>query len=161
MNDEASQIEEIGITNCTSLTRTFYLKGLAPSLGYNRGIAGLRWEDDYGVRTLLSKNFTVVERTAEPITDELTFEVSPFAVVNPSCVNTNSDVYLGVSVLPPQFPDAEIVWRPKSGSASFPEGNVGRNVKARVGAETTVFAVQVGDCPAPELELTVRVWPSN
>ena len=161
LSDEAGQQEEIGVTNCTSLTRTFYLKGLAPSPGHNNGIVGLQWKDDYGVRTLLSKNFTVVERTAEPITDELTFEVSPFAVVNPSCVNTNSDVYLSVLVLPPQFPDADIVWRCKSGSASFPEGNAGRNVKARVGADTTVFAVQVGDCPSPELELTVRVWPTE
>ena len=161
LSDEAGQQEEIGVTNCTSLTKTFYLKGLAPSLDHNNGIVGLQWKDDYGVRTLLSKNFTVVERTAEPITDELTFGVSPFAVVNPSCVNTNSDVYLSVLVLPPQFPDADIVWRCKSGSASFPEGNAGRNVKARVGADTTVFAVQVGDCPSPELELTVRVWPTE
>jgi len=35
------------------------------------------------------------------------------------------------------------------------------SVKARMGTDTTVFAVQVGDCRASELELTVRVWPSN
>jgi hypothetical protein len=63
--------------------------------------------------------------------------------------------------LPSQMPSSNIVWRCKSGSASFVGGSTGMSVKARMGTDTTVFAVQVGDCRAPELELTVRVWPSN
>ena len=159
--DEADQIERIGVTNCTSQSCSYRLTGLCESDDYNKGVVGVMWEDDNGKRTLLSKNFTVVERNAKPITDELTQLASPFAVVNPSCATSNDVVYLSVSVEPLQFPDERIVWRCKTGFAVFPEGDRGRCVKARVGAETTVFAIQVGDCPSPELELTVKVWPSE
>ena len=161
LSETIRQIEEIGVTNCTSLTTNFYLKGVAPSPSYDNGIVGLMWKDEFGNRTLLSKPFTVVERRAEPITDERTSEVSPFAVFNPSCANVGDEVRLHVSVLPSQIPGSNIVWRCKSGSASFVGGSTGMSVKARMGTDTTVFAVQVGDCRAPELELTVRVWPSN
>ena len=161
LSETIRQIEEIGVTNCTSLTTNFYLKGVAPSPSYENGIVGLMWKDEFGNRTLLSKPFTVVERRAEPITDERTSEVSPFAVFNPSCANAGDEVRLRVSVLPSQMPGSNIVWRCKSGSASFVSGNTGMSVKARMGTDTTVFAVQVGDCRASELELTVRTWPSN
>ena len=161
LSETIRQIEEIGVTNCMSLTTNFYLKGVAPSPSYENGIVGLMWKDEFGNRTLLSKPFTVVERRAEPITDERTSEVSPFAVFNPSCANAGDEVRLRVSVLPSQMPGSDIVWRCKSGSASFVGGNTGMSVKARMGTDTTVFAVQVGDCRASELELTVRVWPSN
>ena len=161
LSETIRQIEEIGVTNCMSLTTNFYLKGVAPSPSYENGIVGLMWKDEFGNRTLLSKPFTVVERRAEPITDERTSEVSPFAVFNPSCANAGDEVRLRVSVLPSQIPGSDIVWRCKSGSASFVGGNTGMSVKARMGTDTTVFAVQVGDCRASELELTVRVWPSN
>ena len=161
LSETIRQIEEIGVTNCMSLTTNFYLKGVAPSPSYENGIVGLMWKDEFGNRTLLSKPFTAVERRAEPITDERTSEVSPFAVFNPSCANAGDEVRLRVSVLPSQIPGSDIVWRCKSGSASFVGGNTGMSVKARMGTDTTVFAVQVGDCRASELELTVRVWPSN
>ena len=161
LTETIRQIEEIGVTNCMSLTTNFYLKGVAPSPSYENGIVGLMWKDEFGNRTLISKPFTVVERRAEPITDERTSEVSPFAVFNPSCANAGDEVRLRVSVLPSQMPGSDIVWRCKSGSASFVGGNTGMSVKARMGTDTTVFAVQVGDCRASELELTVRVWPSN
>ena len=104
-----------------------------------------------------------VARTGEaalPVSVSLTSPVPTNGVLS-LIWGSADEVRLRVSVLPSQIPGSDIVWRCKSGSASFVGGNTGMSVKARMGTDTTVFAVQVGDCRASELELTVRVWPSN
>ncbi len=113
-----------------------------------------------------SRDFTFVERIAEPINTNRT---ASGQIVNPCCAILGASTPMRVSVLPEDFPDAKIHWKVVSGSGSFSD-STGRDATfVASGSENSDAVVQVdfGDCPgdAPQFKLRattmreVKIYP--
>ena len=151
--------DEIGLTNCTEFSRTYYMECAAESLAHGSDFVSVTWDDGTGPRTV-SRQFTVVRRIAEPVTAECTSVGGEEHVVNPCCAIIGSNTYMRVSVSPPDFPDDKIAWRVADGAAVFPDGNTGREVYVVAGGEegdALKLEVDFDGCPGrrPQFDMMV------
>ena len=148
---------EFGVTNSALLEKGFYINPVVPSPHYRDGCLRALWKPGAGPRVAASKRFTVVEPTAEPITDE-SWALADLAgdgrmhsyLYNPCAVVTGQTARFKIDVLPEDYPDSEIVWRTAmcEGEVDFVGANVntGRVVTVEGKCPGQVFiSADIGD----------------
>ncbi len=153
------------VVSASVTNRKYYVEGTYWSQHYQD--ERISAEFSFGdVSLSSSRDFTFVERIAEPINTNRT---ASGQIVNPCCAILGASTPMRVSVLPEDFPDAKIHWKVVSGSGSFSD-STGRDATfVASGSENSDAVVQVdfGDCPgdAPQFKLRattmreVKIYP--
>ena len=118
----------------------FYVEATSPSSAV--GADAFSVELQTGGETFSdSASFTAIERNVEPITCVRAGR----RIVNPCCGIVGSNVVMKVDAWPQSYPDSNIRWRVANGSATFPNGDTGREVAVRVaGTEDVVLEIDFG-----------------
>ena len=148
---------EYAVSGSSSLYRDFFVNPAVTSSHYQDGRVRVLWKPNSGGRSAVSKRFTIVEPTAEPITDE-SWSLADFAgdgrlhtyLYNPCAVVVGKTATFKVDVLPEDYPDSKIVWTTNmcEGAVNFVGSNVntGRVVTVEgVSAGSLFLMVNIGD----------------
>ena len=152
-----SEGHEYAVSGSSSLYRDFFVNPAVTSSHYQDGRVRVLWKPNSGGRSAVSKRFTIVEPTAEPITDE-SWSLADFAgdgrlhtyLYNPCAVVVGKTATFKVDVLPEDYPDSKIVWTTNmcEGAVNFVGSNVntGRVVTVEgVSAGSLFLMVNIGD----------------
>ena len=153
---------EYAVENTAFLERDFFVNPVVVSSHYQDGCVRVLWEPDSGPRSAVSKRFTIVEPTVEPITDD-SWSLADFAgdgrlhsyLYNPCAVVVGETARFKVDVLPEDYPDSKIVWTTNmcEGAVRFVGSNVntGRVVTVEGVSTGDVFlVVKFGDAESPQ-----------
>ena len=160
---------EYAVSGSSSLERDFFVNPAVTSSHYQDGRARVLWKPNSGACTSVSKRFTIVEPTAEPITDE-SWSLADFAgdgrlhsyLYNPCAVVVGKTATFKVDVLPEDYPDSKIIWTTNmcEGAVNFVGSNVntGRVVTVEGVSTGDVFLmVQFGDAESPRPAFFAKV----
>ena len=160
---------EYAVSDASSLGRDFFVNPAMTSSHYQDGRVRVLWKPDSGACSAVSKRFTIVEPTVEPITDE-SWSLADFAgdgrmhsyLYNPCAVPVGKTATFKVDVLPEDYPDSEIVWTTNmcEGAVNFVGSNVntGRVVTVEGVSTGDVFLmVQFGDAESPRPAFFAKV----
>ena len=171
---------EYAVSGSSSLERDFFVNPAMTSSHYQDGRVRVLWKPDSGACSAVSKRFTIVEPTVEPITDE-SWSLADFAgdgrmhsyLYNPCAVPVGKTATFKVDVLPEDYPDSEIVWTTNmcEGAVNFVGSNVntGRVVTVEGARPGQVFlSANIGDSESvsptfmtqvvPETTVRLRAW---
>ena len=171
---------EYAVSGSSSLYRDFFVNPAVTSSHYQDGRVRVLWKPNSGGRSAVSKRFTIVEPTAEPITDE-SWSLADFAgdgrlhtyLYNPCAVVVGKTATFKVDVLPEDYPDSKIVWTTNmcEGAVNFVGSNVntGRVVTVEGARPGQVFlSANIGDSESvsptfmtqvvPETTVRLRAW---
>ena len=146
-----AQIEEgheYSVSNSDEEMWSYLVNPVVTSSHYLDGQVRALWKPESGPRASVSKRFTIIEPTIEPITDE-SWSMADFAgdgqlhsyLYNPCAVAVGKMATFKVDVLPEDYPDSEIVWTTSTsgGVVRFAGSNV------NTGRVVTVEGVSAGD----------------
>ena len=124
---------EYAVSGSSSLERDFFVNPAVTSSHYQDGRVRVLWKPNSGACSSVSKRFTIVEPTAEPITDE-SWSLADFAgdgrlhsyLYNPCAVVVGKTATFKVDVLPEDYPDSKIIWTTNmcEGAVNFVGSNV-------------------------------------
>ena len=153
---------EYAVENTAFMERDFFVNPVMVSSHYQDGCVRVLWKPDSGPRSAVSKRFTIVEPTVEPITDD-SWSLADFAgdgrlhsyLYNPCAVVVGQTARFKVDVLPEDYPDSKIVWTTNmcEGAVRFVGSNVntGRVVTVEGVSTGDVFlVVKFGDAESPQ-----------
>ncbi len=151
---------EYAVSGSSSLERDFFVNPAVTSSHYQDGRVRVLWKPNSGACSSVSKRFTIVEPTAEPITDE-SWSLADFAgdgrlhsyLYNPCAVVVGKMATFKVDVLPEDYPDSKIIWTTNmcEGAVNFVGSNVntGRVVTVEGESAGSLFlVVNIGDSEA-------------
>lgn len=150
--------ELISVSESRDVSITYFLECEYQSYRYNSDQIQVVWSDNAGHTQQIVHQFTAVDCVAEPITSERVTVGGVQYVVNPCCAIIGSNTFMRVRVAPNDIPNDLISWRVVQGTASFPNGNTGRDVVVVAGGEendTVILEVDIAGCPGnrPRFEL--------
>ncbi len=150
--------ELISVSESRDFSITYFLECEYQSYRYNSDQIQVVWSDNAGHTQQIVHQFTAVDCVAEPITSERVTVGGVQYVVNPCCAIIGSNTFMRVRVAPNDIPNDLISWRVVQGTASFPNGNTGRDVVVVAGGEendTVILEVDIAGCPGnrPRFEL--------
>ena len=171
---------EYAVSGSSSLERDFFVNPAVTSSHYQDGRVRVLWKPNSGACSSVSKRFTIVEPTAEPITDE-SWSLADFAddgrlhsyLYNPCAVVVGKTATFKVDVLPEDYPDSKIIWTTNmcEGAVNFVGSNVntGRVVTVEGARTGQVFlSASIGDSESvsptfmmqvvTETTVRLRVW---
>ena len=167
-----AQIEEgheYSVSNSDEEMWSYLVNPVVTSSHYLDGQVRALWKPESGPRASVSKRFTIIEPTIEPITDE-SWSMADFAgdgrlhsyLYNPCAVAVGKMATFKVDVLPEDYPDSEIVWTTSTsgGVVRFAGSNVntGRVVTVEGVSTGDVFLmVQFGDAESPRPAFFAKV----
>ena len=150
--------ELISVSESRDVSIAYFLECEYQSYRYNSDQIQVVWSDNAGHTQQIVHQFTAVDCIAEPITSERVTVGGVQYVVNPCCAIIGSNTFMRVRVAPNDIPNDLISWRVVQGTASFPNGNTGRDVVVVAGGEendTVILEVDIAGCPGnrPRFEL--------
>ena len=159
--------EHVPVSNVTDFAIIYFLECEYPSYQYKSDHIQVVWTDDTGHSQQIVHDFSAIDCVAEPITSDRVVSEGVQHVVNPCCAIIGSNTFMRVRVAPNDIPNDRITWsvvreaqgfQGVLGTASFPNGDTGRDVVVVASGEendTIILEVDVDGCPGrkPRFEL--------